>query len=151
MARKLRIKISGFLYGCHSLLFFPFFLFRFSSLVRPHECQISWVQRMHHFLRSLKEVYHWCTRVLVQFYHVVSVKNVKEPSSPEAQQIPLITSLSPPSADLLHSLSFFPPYLLPDLQISLVGGPLGVGISRQCWVETAEWVHWPTEGAVLQQ
>lgn len=90
---------------------------------------------------SLSEVYHQCTRALVQFYHVVSVKNVKDPSSLEAQQIPLITSLSPPSADLLHSLilSTLSPIRPPGLFGWGVGGlsfsvlGFSLGVSNDSW------------------
>ena len=70
----------------------------------------------------------------------IIIKNVKDPSSQEAQQIPLITFLSPLHLQsfCILSLSFFPPYPCahppglfvgggnPSLSFSELGGSLGV-------------------------
>lgn len=58
--------------------------------------------------KELQQCWQICLHVFI------IIKNVTDPSSLEVQQIPLITFLSPPSAELLHSLfhSFHPVPLL---------------------------------------
>lgn len=50
----------------------------------------------------------------------IIIKNMKNPSSLKAQQI--TSSLSPPSAELLHSLILFHPSLVPHPTPGLFGG-----------------------------